>query len=123
MEARVKILCVDDEPNVLEGLQLYLRRKFDVTTATSGKQGLEVLYDRSVVDALITLNGGDGERVVEVPLHVLRTGMVLAEDVRMTNGMLPAGRGYEVTASFVERLRNLKPGSVKEAVRVVQRKA
>ena len=36
-----RVLCVDDEPNVLEGLQLHLRRKFALTTATSGAEGLE----------------------------------------------------------------------------------
>jgi hypothetical protein len=28
------ILCVDDEPRVLDGLKLTLRRSFDVSTAT-----------------------------------------------------------------------------------------
>ncbi len=40
---RVAILCVDDEPNVLEGLSLHLRRRFAVGTATSGALGLEAL--------------------------------------------------------------------------------
>ena len=38
-----KILCVDDEPHVLEGLQRSLFEHYDVTTATSGAQGLELL--------------------------------------------------------------------------------
>ncbi len=43
--ARVKprIMCVDDEPQVLEGLQSNLRRRFDVTVATSGQAGLDLL--------------------------------------------------------------------------------
>jgi response regulator RpfG family c-di-GMP phosphodiesterase len=43
--ARIKprILCVDDEPQVLDGLQLNLRRRFDVSTAPGGAQGLTVL--------------------------------------------------------------------------------
>ncbi len=40
---RVAILCVDDEPNVLEGLSLHLRRRYAVATATSGALGLEAL--------------------------------------------------------------------------------
>jgi C4-dicarboxylate-specific signal transduction histidine kinase len=35
-----RLLCVDDEPNVLEGLKHVLRRHVDVTTATSGSEGL-----------------------------------------------------------------------------------
>ncbi|MEM7646729.1 MAG: hypothetical protein AAF203_07470, partial [Pseudomonadota bacterium] len=30
-----KILCVDDEPDILDSLNRTLRRRFDVTTATS----------------------------------------------------------------------------------------
>jgi YesN/AraC family two-component response regulator len=30
------VLCVDDEPMVLEGLALHLRARFEVLTATSG---------------------------------------------------------------------------------------
>lgn len=40
---RPRVLCVDDEPQVLEGLQLILRRHFEVVTATSGVAGLVAL--------------------------------------------------------------------------------
>lgn len=38
-----RILCVDDEPRVLEGLALNLRRRFALTTAGGGVQGLAAL--------------------------------------------------------------------------------
>jgi response regulator RpfG family c-di-GMP phosphodiesterase len=38
-----RVLCVDDEPYVLEGLRDTLRRSFDVRVATSGIEGLEML--------------------------------------------------------------------------------
>ena len=41
--AKPRILCVDDEPFVLEGLRDTLRRSFDVRTATSGAEGLALL--------------------------------------------------------------------------------
>lgn len=41
--AKPRILCVDDEPDVLETLRDTLRRIFDVQTATSGPDGLERL--------------------------------------------------------------------------------
>jgi response regulator RpfG family c-di-GMP phosphodiesterase len=41
--AKVQILCVDDEPDILEGLALHLRRAYDLLTATSGAAGLELL--------------------------------------------------------------------------------
>lgn len=39
------VLCVDDEPGILEGVELHLRRKFRVRTATSGAEGLEILRE------------------------------------------------------------------------------
>ena len=42
-EQRPKVLCVDDEPRVLEGLSLHLRRMYEVEVATSGNAGLAVL--------------------------------------------------------------------------------
>jgi len=49
--------------------------------------------------------------------------MVFVDDVKMQNGMLLVARGYEVTPGFLERVRNLKPGTVKEPLRVVLRSA
>ncbi len=50
MEAKPRVLCVDDEPQLLEGLSLMLRRRFDVQTAPGGEAGLELLRaDPSVV--------------------------------------------------------------------------
>lgn len=41
-----RVLCVDDEPMVLEGLKLHLRTRFEVQTASGGEQALEALkYD------------------------------------------------------------------------------
>lgn len=41
--ARPRILCVDDEPFVLEGIRDRLRRSFDVKTADGGIEGLKML--------------------------------------------------------------------------------
>src|SRR6185369_15599950 len=41
-----RILCVDDEPALLEGITPHLRRRFDVTTAPSGPAGLELVNTR-----------------------------------------------------------------------------
>jgi response regulator RpfG family c-di-GMP phosphodiesterase len=43
MEARPVVLCVDDEPHILEGMRDVLRRTFDVRTASGGVEGLEML--------------------------------------------------------------------------------
>ena len=41
-----KVLCVDDEPAVLEGIRVTLRKRFRVTMATSGAQGLAAVRHR-----------------------------------------------------------------------------
>lgn len=38
-----RILCVDDEARVVEGLTLHLRKEYEVHTALSGSEGLRVL--------------------------------------------------------------------------------
>ncbi len=42
-KSRPRVLCVDDEPNVLEGVSLHLHRRYEVVTATSGAAGLAAL--------------------------------------------------------------------------------
>lgn len=43
MGDKLRVLCVDDEPNLLEGLTLHLRRHYQVVTAPGGRQGLAAL--------------------------------------------------------------------------------
>lgn len=43
MDARPHVLCVDDEPKVLEGLRLSLHRHFRVTMSRNGQAGLAVV--------------------------------------------------------------------------------
>jgi DNA-binding response OmpR family regulator len=40
---RPRILCVDDEPFILESLRDTLHRSFDVDTASGGAEGLQKL--------------------------------------------------------------------------------
>jgi CheY-like chemotaxis protein len=63
MPPTVSVLCVDDEPRVLDGLRLTLRRRFEVSTATSGAEGLAVLKQMAgaaVVIADMRMRGMDG---------------------------------------------------------------
>ncbi len=41
--SRPRVICVDDEPDVLGGLAMHLRRRYDVEVATSGQAGLDLL--------------------------------------------------------------------------------
>ena len=44
---RGRVLCVDDEPNVLRALHWLLQKDFDVTTAASGQEGLRLVRESS----------------------------------------------------------------------------
>ena len=48
------ILCVDDEVNILEGLQDNLRRKYKVHAATSGADGLAILKTEGPFPVIIS---------------------------------------------------------------------
>lgn len=42
----IKILCVDDEPNVLRALQrIFIDDEYEIVTATSGEEGLKILNE------------------------------------------------------------------------------
>jgi CheY-like chemotaxis protein len=60
---KTKVLCVDDEPQVLQGLALHLDQKFEVVSATSGVQGLELVASAgpfAVVLSDMRMPGMDG---------------------------------------------------------------
>ena len=48
------VLCVDDEPQVLEGMALHLRRRYIVTTASSGADGLRTLTSNKSVAVIVS---------------------------------------------------------------------
>ncbi|MGE4545422.1 MAG: response regulator [Pedobacter sp.] len=55
MEEQVKILCVDDEKNVLRALQrLFLDDDYEIYTALSAKEGLEILNAVDAVQVVIS---------------------------------------------------------------------
>lgn len=54
MSSLNRVLCVDDEPNVLEGLKRNLRRSFDVTTALGPQAGLHVLGNEGPFAAIVS---------------------------------------------------------------------
>ena len=71
------------------------------------------LYDPEVLEAVERLYCERPARVVikVVPSRGLCVGMVLSEEVRLANGTLLVARGYEVTAGFIERVKNFPPGA------------
>lgn len=76
-------------------------------------------YAPVVLDALVRLHGSRARAVIkEVSLGGLQVGMMLVEDLMRTDGMLLLARGVEISAGVIERMRNQRPGSVREPIRV-----
>jgi CheY-like chemotaxis protein len=53
-EERLKLLCVDDEPRVVHGLERHLREHYEVLTATSGAQGIDRLAENKDLAIVIS---------------------------------------------------------------------
>lgn len=63
MTTRTPVLCVDDEPHVIDGLALHLRHGYQVVAAHSGPEGLATLRERgpfAVVLSDMRMPGMDG---------------------------------------------------------------
>jgi response regulator RpfG family c-di-GMP phosphodiesterase len=89
-------------------------------------RGREGWYDPAILAALARARGGaekESKSVVrELLIRDLRTGMLFAEDVRTVKGLLLIARGYEVTVSLTERIRNFSAEvGVREPIRVIIR--
>lgn len=68
----VRVLCVDDDPRVVEGLSLHLRKDYQVLTALSGAQALERLKEAggaAVVVSDMRMPGMDGATLLK---HIMQ---------------------------------------------------
>ena len=73
MPAKPRVLCVDDEPHVLEGLALSLRRGFEVVSASGGEAALDVLRRDPAVATVVSdmrMPGMDGATLLSEAYRV-----------------------------------------------------
>ncbi|WP_411886891.1 response regulator [Hydrocarboniphaga effusa] len=70
--------------------------------------------------ALEKLKGAEADHVEirSLPVRLLQAGMVLCDDLYTQAGQRLVPRGFTVNAGLVERIRNLRAGSLREPVRV-----
>ena len=82
-------------------------------------------HEKRVLEALATLFGAnDGTPDLQViALGDARLGMILQDDVRTDSGTLLVSKGYEVTESFLQRMRNFGESILAEKVRVTVAKS
>lgn len=63
-----RVLCVDDEPRILEGVALHLRRDYQVFTATSGALALQALQQIENITTVVSdmrMPGMDGASLLK----------------------------------------------------------
>jgi response regulator RpfG family c-di-GMP phosphodiesterase len=79
------------------------------------------MHSAQLIDQLATLLGASGsaQEIRELPLRVLKPGMVFLDDLRTHTGTLLVPKGFEVTEVFMERMRSFSSGMLMEKVRVL----
>jgi response regulator RpfG family c-di-GMP phosphodiesterase len=117
IELGARLLRLTYDYDVLEAQGYSAQRALDTL------RGRPQRYDSTMLAHLAELRSGvtASEELRELPLAALREGMVLVDDLRLLNGALLAARGHEITAGFLQRAKNFRPGSVREPVRVMVR--
>ena len=89
--------------------------------ALAAMRGRGGVYDPDLLEVFERVIGGDvlTVRVREIHLAGLRAGMMLAGDVRSDTGALLIARGNTATDQLIARLFNLRSGSIREPLMVV----
>ena len=59
------------------------------------------------------------QQLSEVAVGDVIPGMIFVDDLRTHIGTLLVPKGFEVTETFLERMRNFGPGILQERVRVM----
>jgi response regulator RpfG family c-di-GMP phosphodiesterase len=97
----------------------------DNSLALAAIRGRGLTYDPDLVQALDRVLGAESRtpRVREIPLDGLSAGMTLAADVRSDAGALLIARGHTATDQLIARLHNLRGGSIRQPLMIVDDKA
>lgn len=97
----------------LEALETMGVQRLDALGTLASKEGS---YDPSLIEALMarTKPEYDEPGIKAITADQLRPGMKIARDVSDRAGRLLVGRGYEVTESLIDRIRNWKASTVIE---------
>jgi response regulator RpfG family c-di-GMP phosphodiesterase len=111
------------------GQVLRVAAEFDGLTARGmrAEEALSLLRgrpanaDSAIIDALVALRARDAGKVEvrQLPLALLRPGMIVAADIYTTSGRLVIGRGFQISEGFVSRLANFPRGRIREPVAVI----
>ena len=53
-QGKPRVLCVDDEPRLLDGLKLVLRREYEVLTAKGGTEGIALFQSSQPIEVVLS---------------------------------------------------------------------
>ena len=106
-------LVLDYDTHIAQGLP--------VSAAIAGIRAQTARHARTLVDSLEAMVGPavGTEAMIEVTVGRVTPGMVFVDDLRTSVGTLLVPKGFEVTETFLERMRNFGPGILQERVRVM----
>jgi hypothetical protein len=81
-------------------------------------------HEQKLVECFTTLMVGaaNTEEISQMTLGRVKPGMVIMDDLRTQVGTLLVPKGFEVTETFLERMRNFGSGILSETVRVMAAK-
>lgn len=112
--ARILKLALDLDDLVSRG-----HLKFEALDVLKGRPGT---YDPELIEVLSQLEDFDRVDVTKsIPVHDLREGMVVADDIRTPNGLLLVSAGQPVTIALIRRLTNWadsSEGTLRDSIRV-----
>jgi response regulator RpfG family c-di-GMP phosphodiesterase len=86
------------------------------TLRSSGERFGQALVEEFA--ALVGASSGASE-MREMPLRLVQPGMTIVHDLRTSLGTLLVPRGFEVSETFLDKLRNFGPGILAERIQVL----
>ena len=101
---------------VLHDLIAAEAREGDTLRAIAALRARSGAYDAAVLDALTGVCEIEEPEVRALMLKEMRSGMVLADDVKLETGMLIVARGQRVTEHLLLRLNNFHGRKLKEPI-------
>ena len=132
---KLKILFVDDEPNVLSGLRLVLRgmrKEWDMFFATSGSEGLELL-EQTPVDVVVSdmrmpgMSGGEFLSIVQErypdTIRLILSGYsdyeMIMKTVKPAHQFLSKPCSHESLTEVISRTMRLRDVLTNDAIRTM----
>lgn len=111
--ARILSLVLDYDTLVTQG--------HDRAVAVQTVRGKTARYGDGLIEHLAALLGAGSStgEIRAMPLRLVMPGMTIMQDLHTPMGTLLVPRGFEVSETFIERLRNFGDGILAEEVKVL----